>query len=64
MLDVGKGVDLFGKIKMIDETDDGMNDARFLPYAAGDCTGGPCRVRVNDYSPGNTTSATSTATRR
>lgn len=40
LLDVGKGVDLFGKIKLIDETDDRMTDSRFLPYQPGDCPGG------------------------
>ena len=40
VLDVGKGVDVFGKVKFIDETDKRMNDARFLPYQPGDCPGG------------------------
>ncbi len=40
LLDVGKGVDLFGKIKFIDETDDRMTDSRYLPYGPGDCPGG------------------------
>jgi hypothetical protein len=30
-LDVGNGLDLFGKFKMIDETDKRMNEERFLP---------------------------------
>ena len=32
--DVGKGLDVWGKFKTISETDDRLNDARFLPYAA------------------------------
>ena len=56
---IGKGIDLFGKIKTIQETDLRMNDARFLPYAAGDCPGGgvACAGNQNFYSPGNSTSA-------
>jgi hypothetical protein len=30
-VDVGNGLDLFGKFKMIDETDERMNEERFLP---------------------------------
>jgi hypothetical protein len=44
LLDMGRGVDLWGKIKLIDETDKRMNNARFLPFLPGDCPGGgaPC----------------------
>jgi hypothetical protein len=35
--DVGNGLELFGKLKWIDETDDRMTDPRFLPYEPGDC---------------------------
>jgi hypothetical protein len=35
--DVGKGIDLFGKAKYINETDKRLNDPRYLPYQAGDC---------------------------
>ncbi|MDY7093971.1 MAG: hypothetical protein SX243_13470 [Acidobacteriota bacterium] len=54
-LDIGRGVDVFGKIKWIDETDKRMNDARFLPYQAGDCPGGgvACAGNRNEYSAGN-----------
>ena len=38
--DVGNGLELFGKLKWIDEQDDRMTDARFLPYVPGDCPGG------------------------
>ena len=49
LLNVGKGVELFGKIKMIDEQDDRMNDPRFLPYNADGS--------VRFYSPGNSSSS-------
>lgn len=49
LLDVGKGVELFGKVKWIDEQDERMNDARFLPYNAD----GSARF----YSPGNSSSS-------
>lgn len=52
--DIGPGVEFFGKYKMIDEQDKRMNDARFLPYVAGDCPGGGvgCGGVRNEYSPG------------
>ncbi len=51
-LDIGNGIDLFGKVKWIDETDKRLNDARFLPYVPGDCApnGGGCNNEVNAYS--------------
>jgi hypothetical protein len=51
LLDVGKGIDLFGKVKWIDETDKRMDDERYLPYQAGDCPGGgqACAGNVNYY---------------
>lgn len=57
VIDAGKGVDVFGKIKFIDDTDKRLNDARYLPYAAGDCPGGgvECTGAKNFYSPGNST---------
>ena len=57
--DVGRGLELFGKVKFIDETDKRMNDPRYLPYQPGDCPGGgaPCSGNVNQYSPGNSTSS-------
>ena len=59
LLDVGKGVDVFGKIKFIDETDDRMTDARFLPFRPGDCPGGgrACANSVNNYNNGFSTAA-------
>lgn len=58
-LNVGKGVDLYGKLKTIQETDLRLNDERFLPYAAGDCPGNgqACGGVQNFYSPGNSTAA-------
>ncbi len=41
VIDVGKGIDLFGKVKYIKETDNRMTDAKYLPYAAGDCPANP-----------------------
>lgn len=38
--DVGNGLEVFGKLKWIDETDNRMTDPRFLPYQPGDCPGG------------------------
>lgn len=40
LADIGKGVDLFGKFKIIDQTDERLDDPRFLPFQAGDCPGG------------------------
>jgi hypothetical protein len=58
VLNVGKGVDIFWKAKLINETDNRMNEARFLPYAAGDCSyTGPCNNVANYYSPGLSTSS-------
>jgi len=56
-VDVGNGLELFGKIKFIDETDYRMTDARFLPYAPGDCPGGGvgCAGVVNPQDPGANT---------
>jgi hypothetical protein len=44
LADVGRGLDVFGKVKRIDEQDDRLDNARFLPYQPGDCPGGgtPC----------------------
>lgn len=57
LLDIGKGVDVFGKVKWIDETDERMNEARFLPFQAGDCPGGgvACANNRRFYSPNNST---------
>ena len=38
--DVGNGLEIFGKLKWINETDKRMTDERFLPYLPGDCPGG------------------------
>jgi len=52
VIDVGTGIDLFFKVKGINETDKRLNDARFLPYAAGDCPGNgqACKNVVNNYN--------------
>ena len=58
VVEAGKGIDLFGKIKFIDETDKRMNDARYLPFKPGDCaTSGTlgCKNEKNFYSTGNST---------
>ena len=58
VIDAGKGIDVFGKIKYIKETDNRLNEARYLPYAAGDCTTSgtlECKGVKNFYSPGNST---------
>ncbi|MFL6195670.1 MAG: hypothetical protein ACJ75H_15950, partial [Thermoanaerobaculia bacterium] len=57
LLDIGKGVDVFGKIKFIDEQDKRMTDARFLPYKPGDCPGGgaACANQANTYFNGFST---------
>lgn len=57
VIDTGKGVDLFWKFKQIDETDERLNEARFLPFQPGDCPGGGagCSNNRNEYSTGNST---------
>ncbi|MEM9598081.1 MAG: hypothetical protein AAGD06_27705 [Acidobacteriota bacterium] len=56
-LDVGNGLELFGKIKFIDETDKRLDDPRFLPYQPGDCPGGgvECAGNTNLYNGTNST---------
>lgn len=53
----GKGVDVFGKLKMISESDKRLNDAKYLPYKTGDCAGGTtvCKNAKNFYFGTNTT---------
>jgi len=50
-INVGNGIELFGKVKWIDEQDKRLNDARFLPYQPGDCPGGgqACANNANFY---------------
>ena len=58
VIEAGKGIDVFGKLKFISETDKRMNDAKYLPYKAGDCaTSGTlgCKGEKNFYSTGNST---------
>jgi hypothetical protein len=60
VLDVGRGIDVFGKVKYIYENDKRMNNAKYLPFKAGTCPGGgiACSASadaINEYSPGNST---------
>src|SRR4029079_12503259 len=59
VVDVGRGIDVFAKLKRIDETDDRLNDPRFLPYVAGDCPGGgaACGNVVNPANGGGDVAA-------
>ena len=60
VIDAGNGIELFGKLKWIDETDKRMTDSRFLPYQAGDCPGGgvACANHTRAYNgAGNSTAA-------
>lgn len=59
LIEAGNGIEIFGKIKKIDETDDRMDSARFLPYQAGDCPGGgqACANVANNYNGNFSTSA-------
>ncbi len=53
-VDVGRGLEVFGKVKWIDEQDKRLNDERFLPYQAGDCPGGgvACANNTRTYFEG------------
>jgi hypothetical protein len=55
--EVGKGLEVYGKLKWIDETDKRMNNAKYLPFKAGDCPGGgvACKNDKNFYSGNNST---------
>ena len=57
VLDYKKGIDLFANAKYIKETDNRLNDPRYLPYAAGDCPGGGvgCAGTRNNYFGANST---------
>jgi len=57
IIDVGRGIDLFFKVKGINETDKRLNDPKFLPYAAGDCPGNgqDCKNVKNFYNTGFST---------
>ena len=57
VIDVGKGIELFGKVKFIDETDKRMNDAK-LPAVHGR------RLRDVGHDSAATTARTSTTTRQ
>ncbi len=56
-LDIGRGLDIFGKFKFIHENDKRINNAKFLPFGPGDC-GDPatgCQGNKNEYAPGLST---------
>ncbi|WP_375768247.1 hypothetical protein NR798_42285 [Archangium gephyra] len=40
VLDLGRGIDVFGKFKYIHDSDKRLNDKKYLPYQDGDCPGG------------------------
>ncbi|AKJ07787.1 hypothetical protein ATI61_107236 [Archangium gephyra] len=40
VLDLGRGLDVFGKVKYIHDNDKRLNDKKYLPYQDGDCPGG------------------------
>lgn len=54
---LNNGIEFWGKYKHIDETDDRLNETRFLPFQPGDCPGNgvACNNARNEYSPGNST---------
>jgi hypothetical protein len=56
-LDVLKGIDLFGKVKFLYESDKRLNDRRYLPFQPGDCPGNgqPCLGNRNLYNGVNST---------
>ncbi|SET78552.1 hypothetical protein [Stigmatella erecta] len=60
VLDVARGIDVFGKVKFIHETDKRINDSRFLPYQQGACSedGLGCQDLRNEYAPGLSTADT------
>jgi hypothetical protein len=40
VVDLGRGLDVFGKVKYIHDNDKRLNDKKYLPYQDGDCPGG------------------------
>jgi hypothetical protein len=65
-LDIGRGLDVFGKFKYIHESDKRVNDARYLPFKAGVCSSDPDNLGCvedetelanyrNEYFPGLST---------
>ena len=58
VLDFGRGIDVFGKVKYIHDTDKRLNDKKYLPYQDGDCAGGTTACANNKryyYDDGNGT---------
>jgi len=54
VLDIGRGIDLFGKFKYIYENDKRLNDAKYLPFQEGDCAadGSGCANNKRFYDAG------------
>ncbi|WNG40571.1 hypothetical protein F0U61_47955 [Archangium violaceum] len=48
-LDIGRGVDVFGKVKYIHENDKRLNDKKYLPYQDNDCQGGSACGNVKRF---------------
>jgi hypothetical protein len=63
VLDFGRGIDVFGKVKYIHDTDKRLNDAKYLPYQDGDCPGGgvACAGNRRFYGEDSTGAQLSTA---
>jgi hypothetical protein len=61
-IDAGNGIELFGKLKWIDEQDKRLNDSRYLPYLPGDCPGGGAACAGNTQSYGTFTDPETGAT--
>jgi hypothetical protein len=51
------GVEVWGKVKRIDDENKRLNDPLFLPFQPGDCPGNglPCGNVRHEFSPGNST---------
>ena len=62
MLDFGRGMDVFGKVKYIHETDKRLNDAKYLPYQDGDCPGGGVACAGNKRFYGEAADGTQNST--
>jgi len=63
VLDFGRGIDVFGKVKYIHDTDKRLNDKKYLPYQDGDCPGGgaACAGNKRYYGEDSTGAQLSTA---
>jgi hypothetical protein len=50
VVDFGRGVDVFGKVKYIHDTDKRLNDKKYLPFQDGDCSSGTCLNNKRYYN--------------